>query len=84
MTDQPHITDIFIIGGGINGCGIARDAVTLRDEDGNEYVLDKHLVADKILDMTRAALAKYHQDLMQNVRDRANRKLNAIRAIRSG
>jgi hypothetical protein len=64
--------------------GIARDAVTLRDEDGNEYVLDKHLVADEILDMTRAALAKYHQDLMQNVRDRANRKLNAIRAIRSG
>lgn len=29
MTDQieEHISDLFIIGGGINGCGIARDAV---------------------------------------------------------
>lgn len=24
---QDHITDLFVIGGGINGCGIARDAV---------------------------------------------------------
>ncbi|MGB0797333.1 MAG: FAD-dependent oxidoreductase, partial [Paracoccaceae bacterium] len=24
--DNPKISDIFIIGGGINGCGIARDA----------------------------------------------------------
>ncbi|MFT6460394.1 MAG: glycerol-3-phosphate dehydrogenase, partial [Pseudophaeobacter arcticus] len=23
---EPKITDLFIIGGGINGCGIARDA----------------------------------------------------------
>ncbi len=28
MTDPEHkVTDLFIIGGGINGCGIARDAV---------------------------------------------------------
>ena len=26
MNDNPEITDLFIIGGGINGCGIARDA----------------------------------------------------------
>ncbi len=25
--DQPNVADLFIIGGGINGCGIARDAV---------------------------------------------------------
>ena len=25
--DQPKVADLFIIGGGINGCGIARDAV---------------------------------------------------------
>ena len=25
--DQPIVADLFIIGGGINGCGIARDAV---------------------------------------------------------
>ena len=25
--DQPKVVDLFIIGGGINGCGIARDAV---------------------------------------------------------
>ncbi|MEI6799477.1 MAG: glycerol-3-phosphate dehydrogenase [Pseudomonadota bacterium] len=25
--DQPSVADLFIIGGGINGCGIARDAV---------------------------------------------------------
>ena len=27
MTDAAEIKDIFVIGGGINGCGIARDAV---------------------------------------------------------
>ncbi|MGV6847323.1 MAG: glycerol-3-phosphate dehydrogenase [Marinibacterium sp.] len=26
MTSEPHTYDLFIIGGGINGCGIARDA----------------------------------------------------------
>ena len=26
MPDTPQISDLFIIGGGINGCGIARDA----------------------------------------------------------
>ena len=25
-SDQPPVTDLFIIGGGVNGCGIARDA----------------------------------------------------------
>ena len=25
--EQPSVADLFIIGGGINGCGIARDAV---------------------------------------------------------
>jgi glycerol-3-phosphate dehydrogenase len=25
-TDQPDVADLFVIGGGINGCGIARDA----------------------------------------------------------
>ncbi|MBV0910944.1 glycerol-3-phosphate dehydrogenase [Anianabacter salinae] len=39
MTDQNDIVDLFIIGGGINGCGIARDAagrglsVTLAEMD---------------------------------------------------
>ncbi|PZO63045.1 MAG: glycerol-3-phosphate dehydrogenase, partial [Paracoccus denitrificans] len=27
MAQAPEPTDLFIIGGGINGCGIARDAV---------------------------------------------------------
>ncbi|WP_444463329.1 glycerol-3-phosphate dehydrogenase [Rhodobacter capsulatus] len=26
MSDQPGVVDLFIIGGGVNGCGIARDA----------------------------------------------------------
>ena len=26
MTDTSEVSDIFVIGGGINGCGIARDA----------------------------------------------------------
>ncbi|MFZ9134152.1 MAG: FAD-dependent oxidoreductase, partial [Gemmobacter sp.] len=26
QTDRPATADLFIIGGGINGCGIARDA----------------------------------------------------------
>ena len=27
MAKRDNITDVFVIGGGVNGCGIARDAV---------------------------------------------------------